>query len=83
MSEMEGHEQPWEAGDVLHVPPCMWAHEHFNNSTESYWQLQIRYGIRNWWQDVWPDGYGPQRSLDEQGRPIERGEIERVRERHA
>jgi quercetin dioxygenase-like cupin family protein len=80
MSEMEGKEEPWEAGDVLHVPPCMWEHEHYNNSTESYWQLQIRYGIRNWWQDVW-DGYQPQRIFDEFGNPIERGEIIRSRER--
>jgi len=80
MSEMEGKEEQWEVGDVLHVPPCMWEHEHYNNSTESYWQLQIRYGIRNWWQDVW-EGYTPQRILDEHGNPIERGEIIRVRER--
>jgi len=80
MSEMDGHEQPWQEGDVLHVPPSMWEHEHYNNSTESYWQLQIRFGIRNWWQDVW-DGYTPQRSLDEHGKPIERGEIVRIRER--
>ena len=44
-SEMEGHEEPWEKGDVLHVPPCMWEHEHYNPSTESYWQLRIQYAI--------------------------------------
>ena len=80
MSEMEGKEEPWVQGDVLHVPPCMWEHEHYNHSTESYWQLQIRYGIRNWWQDVW-EGYQPQRIFDEFGNPIERGEIIRTRER--
>ena len=80
-SEMEGHEEPWEAGDVLHVPPCMWEHEHYNPSSDSYWQLRIQYGIRFWWQDIWPDCYGPRRIKDEQGRPIEAGRIERVRER--
>jgi quercetin dioxygenase-like cupin family protein len=81
MSELQGHEEAWEVGDVLHVPPCMWEHEHFNPSTDSYWQLQIKFGIRNWWQNVWPDGFGPRRIFDEQGRPIERGVIERVRDR--
>jgi hypothetical protein len=59
----------------------MWEHEHYNHSTESYWQLQIRYGIRNWWQDVWA-GYTPERIKDEFGNPIERGEIIRTRERN-
>jgi quercetin dioxygenase-like cupin family protein len=80
-SEMEGHAELWEKGDVLHVPPCMWEHEHYNPTTESYWQLRIQYGIRFWYQDIWPAGYGPKRSVDAQGKPIERGEIERVRER--
>lgn len=80
-SDLEGHVEPWEAGDVLHVPPAMWEHEHYNDSRESYWQLQIRFGIRTWWQDVWPEGYGPRRIFDEAGRPIIAGAIERVRER--
>ncbi len=81
MSELEGHEEEWQAGDVLHVPPCMWEHEHFNHSTNSYWQLRIQYGIRLWFQDIWPEGFSPKRIFDQQGRPIERGAIERVRER--
>jgi quercetin dioxygenase-like cupin family protein len=83
MSEMEGHEDPWQAGDVLHVPPFMLEHEHYNPSDGSYWQLRIGFGIRYWWQDIWPAGYGPQRILDKQGKPIEAGTIERVREREA
>lgn len=80
-SELEGHIEPWEEGDVLHVPPAMWEHEHYNETSESYWQLQIRFGIRIWWQEVWPAGYGPQRILDDAGKPITAGQIERIRER--
>jgi len=56
-TEMQGKRIPWEAGDVLYVPPCMWEHEHYNHSTESYWQLQIQFGIRYWFTDIWPEGY--------------------------
>ncbi len=83
VSEMEGHEDPWQGGDVLHVPPFMLEHEHYNPSDDSYWQLRIGFGIRYWWQDIWPEGYGPKRILDKQGKPIEAGVIERVREREA
>src|SRR5436190_1100141 len=53
VSEMEGHEHGWRAGDVLHVPPFMLEHEHYNPSSGSYWQLRIGFGIRYWWQDSW------------------------------
>jgi len=74
LTELEGREEPWEAGDVLHVPPCMWEHEHYNHSTQSYWQLRIQFGIRYWCQDLW-DGYTPRRILDAHGKPIEAGRI--------
>jgi len=61
----------------------MLEHEHYNPSNDSYWQLRIGFGIRYWWQDIWPAGYGPKRVLDKQGKPIERGTLERVREREA
>lgn len=80
-TELAGHDEPWEAGDVLHVPPCMWEHEHYNDSTKSYWQLRIQFGIRYWCQDLWPEGYGPKRIYDDAGKPITAGAIERQRER--
>lgn len=80
-SELGGREEKWERGDVLHVPPAMWEHEHYNNTPNSYWQLRIESGIRFWFTDMWPEGYRSQRIYDESGNPIIAGKIERVRER--
>lgn len=80
-SDLNGVDEPWEAGDVLHVPPAMWEHEHYNDSDKSYWQLRIQFGIRFWFTDIWPQGYTSKRVHDESGRPIIAGPIERVRER--
>jgi hypothetical protein len=80
-SELNGVFEPWEAGDVLHVPPAMWEHEHYNDTDASYWQLQIKFGIRAWFEAIWPDGYTRKRIYDELGRPIEAGPIVRIRER--
>jgi quercetin dioxygenase-like cupin family protein len=80
-SEVGGATEEWEAGDVLHVPPAMYEHEHYNNTPWTARQLRIEFGIRLWFQEVWPDGYMPRRIYDERGRPIEAGKIERIRER--
>lgn len=66
---------PWGPGDVLHVPPAMAEHEHFNEGTEAYRLLRIQFGIRYFWQEVWPEGYTPTRILDAEGRPLEAGWI--------
>jgi hypothetical protein len=79
--ELEGQEEKWQAGDVLHVPPSMWEQEHYNTTDHSYWQLRIMSGIRFWFTDIWPEGYTSQRIHDEFGRPIVAGKIERLRER--
>jgi quercetin dioxygenase-like cupin family protein len=80
-SELEGQEEKWETGDVLHVPPAMWEHEHYNDSTVTYKLLRIETGIRFWFTRAWPEGYTSTRIYDAEGRPIEAGYIERVRER--
>jgi quercetin dioxygenase-like cupin family protein len=80
-TEMQGRDVPWEAGDVLYVPPAMWEHEHTNNNPFPVEQLRIAFGIRSWFTDMWPDGFASQRIYDADGRPIEAGAIERGRER--
>jgi quercetin dioxygenase-like cupin family protein len=80
-TEMLGQKYFWEAGDVLYVPPAMWEHEHYNDSPNRIRQLRIQFGIRFWYTGIWPEGYTNTRIYDAQGRPIEAGVIERVRER--
>ena len=80
-TELLGETHHWEAGDVLYVPPAMWEHEHFNDNPKPIRQLRIQFGIRFWFTGIWPEGYTSQRIYDAEGRPIEAGAIERVRER--
>jgi quercetin dioxygenase-like cupin family protein len=80
-SEVQGRAERWEAGDVLHVPPAMFEHEHYNDSSKTCKQLRIQFGIRFWFTDIWPEGYTSQRIYDDQGNPIVAGAIERVRTR--
>jgi quercetin dioxygenase-like cupin family protein len=80
-SEVQGRDEPWEAGDLLHVPPAMYEHEHYNDSPYVCKQLRIQFGIRFWFTDIWPEGYTAQRIYDEAGQPITAGAIERVRAR--
>jgi mannose-6-phosphate isomerase-like protein (cupin superfamily) len=80
-TEMQGRRVEWEAGDVLYVPPAMWEHEHRNDNPNPIKQLRIAFGIRQWFVDLWPDGFQSQRIYDQAGKPIEAGPIERHRER--
>jgi mannose-6-phosphate isomerase-like protein (cupin superfamily) len=80
-TEMQGKEVPWEAGDVLYVPPAMWEHHHMNNNPNPIKQLRIGYGIRAWFTSIWPEGFTSQRIYDEHGNPMEAGRIVRSRER--
>jgi mannose-6-phosphate isomerase-like protein (cupin superfamily) len=81
VTEMQGAEVPWSAGDVLYVPPAMWEHEHVNDNPNRIVQLRIQFGIRFWFTDIWPEGFTTRRIHDAFGRPIEAGPIERERER--
>jgi quercetin dioxygenase-like cupin family protein len=80
-SEVQGSNQHWEPGDILHVPPAMFEHEHYNDSALPCRQLRIQFGIRFWFTDIWPEGYTSQRIYDDLGNPIIAGRIARVRER--
>jgi mannose-6-phosphate isomerase-like protein (cupin superfamily) len=80
-TDMQGRRVPWEAGDVLYVPPAMWEHEHMNDNPNPITQLRIAFGIRSWFTDVWPEGFTNQRINDKYGNPIEAGPIVRQRER--
>jgi quercetin dioxygenase-like cupin family protein len=80
-SEVQGRAERWEAGDVLHVPPAMFEHEHYNDSPVTCKQLRIQFGIRFWFTDIWPEGYTSERIYDEEGNAIVAGAIERVRTR--
>ncbi len=80
-TEIDGVDQRWEAGDVMHVPPAMFEHEHYNDTGRDYKLLRIQFGVRFWFTDIWPEGYTSRRIYDVEGRPIIAGRIERVRER--
>jgi gentisate 1,2-dioxygenase len=80
-TEMQGHQVPWQAGDVLYVPPAMWEHEHMNDNPNPIKQLRIAFGIRTWVTGIWPEGFTTQRIYDQAGNPIEAGPIHRDRER--
>ena len=80
-TEMQGKRIPWEAGDVLYVPPCMWEHQHMNDNPNSITQIRIGFGIRQWFTSIWPEGFTSTRIYDDQGNPIEAGRIVRTRER--
>lgn len=80
-TDMQGQRVPWEAGDVLYVPPAMWEHEHMNDNPQPIKQLRIAFGIRQWFVDLWPEGFQSKRIYDDEGQPIQAGPIERHRER--
>ncbi len=44
-SDVRGQAQHWEAGDVLHVPPAMFEHEHYNDSPHPLRYLRSEFGI--------------------------------------
>lgn len=75
-SEVDGVEERWSAGDVLHVPPSFAIHEHYNLGEHSYQLLRIQFGVRYFFTEVWPEGYTPKRMLDADGAPIEAGWID-------
>jgi quercetin dioxygenase-like cupin family protein len=72
-SDVQGRDEPWKGGDLLHVPPAMFEHEHYNDSPLLCKQLRIQFGIRFWFTDIWPTGYTSQRIYDKAGQPIVAG----------
>jgi quercetin dioxygenase-like cupin family protein len=55
-SEIDGVHYDWEAGDAVQIPPKMTRHEHFNPSDGKTRTLRIEYGIRYFYEQLWP-GY--------------------------
>lgn len=55
-SEIDGEHYDWEAGDAVQIPPKMTRHEHFNPSDGQTRTLRIEYGIRYFYEQLWP-GY--------------------------
>lgn len=55
-SEIDGIHYDWEAGDAVQIPPKMTRHEHFNPSDGRTRTLRIEYGIRYFYEQLWP-GY--------------------------
>jgi uncharacterized cupin superfamily protein len=55
-SEIDGVRYDWAAGDAVQIPPKMTRHEHFNPSDGRTRTLRIEYGIRYFYEALWP-GY--------------------------
>jgi uncharacterized cupin superfamily protein len=53
-SEIDGVHYDWEAGDAVQIPPKMTRHEHFNPSDGRTRTLRIEYGIRYFYEQLWP-----------------------------
>jgi quercetin dioxygenase-like cupin family protein len=55
-SMIDGQRYDWQAGDAVHVPPRMTVHEHFNDSDARTRTLRIEFGLRFFYEGLWP-GY--------------------------
>jgi quercetin dioxygenase-like cupin family protein len=53
-SEIDGERHDWQEGDAVHVPPRMTRHEHFNDSDARTRTLRIEFGIRFFYEELWP-----------------------------
>ncbi|HEX5451923.1 MAG TPA: cupin domain-containing protein, partial [Candidatus Limnocylindrales bacterium] len=69
-TEVEGRTIPWGPGDLMHIPPAMFAHQHYNDGQGPCRLLRVQYGIRRWFTEQWPDGYETRRVVDAEGKPI-------------
>ena len=56
-SEIDGVHYDWETGDAVQIPPKMTRHEHFNPSDGRTRTLRIEYGIRYFYEQLWPGYY--------------------------
>ncbi len=63
-SLIDGERHEWKAGDAVHVPPRMTLHGHFNDSDERTRTLRIEFGIRYFYEALWP---GYQKIKDKSG----------------
>ncbi|MEA2519318.1 MAG: hypothetical protein QOF49_1398 [Chloroflexota bacterium] len=70
-SEIDGEHYDWEAGDAVQIPPKMTRHEHFNPSDGRTRTLRIEYGIRYFYEQLWPGYYKVEHRETSLARPVE------------
>jgi quercetin dioxygenase-like cupin family protein len=70
-SEIDGEHYDWEAGDAVQIPPKMTRHEHFNPSDGRTRTLRIEYGIRYFYEQLWPGYYKVEHREASVARPVE------------
>jgi uncharacterized cupin superfamily protein len=63
-SEIDGVRHDWAEGDAVHVPPRMTRHEHFNESDARTRTLRIEFGIRFFYESLWPGFAKVQETLE-------------------
>jgi uncharacterized cupin superfamily protein len=68
-SEIDGEHYDWEAGDAVQIPPKMTRHEHFNPSDGRTRTLRIEYGIRYFYEQLWPGYYKVEHRETSMARP--------------
>jgi mannose-6-phosphate isomerase-like protein (cupin superfamily) len=69
-TNVEDRTIPWAPGDVMHIPPAMFAHQHYNDGQAPCRMLRIAFGIRRWVTSLWPEGYETRRVVDDAGNPM-------------
>jgi mannose-6-phosphate isomerase-like protein (cupin superfamily) len=70
-SEIDGEHYDWEAGDAVQIPPKMTRHEHFNPSDGRTRTLRIEYGIRYFYEQLWPGYFKVEHRETSLARPVE------------
>jgi quercetin dioxygenase-like cupin family protein len=70
-SEIDGEHYDWEAGDAVQIPPKMTRHEHFNPSDGRTRTLRIEYGIRYFYEQLWPGYFKVEHREASVARPVE------------
>ena len=71
-SEIDGEHYDWEAGDAVQIPPKMTRHEHFNPSDGRTRTLRIEYGIRYFYEALWPGYYKVEHRESAAAIPVDR-----------
>ncbi len=68
-SEIDGVRYDWEAGDAVQIPPKMTRHEHFNPTDSQTRTLRIEFGIRYFYERLWPGYFKIEHRETSQARP--------------
>ncbi len=68
-SEIDGVRYDWQAGDAVQIPPRMTRHEHFNPTDSQTRTLRIEFGIRYFYERLWPGYFKIEHRETSQARP--------------